>query len=286
MKILIIGGDGMAGHLIKDYFLYRGNHEIWWTTRKSKFSNPKCLHLDVNNTEEIKKILIYVKPDIVINAVGVLNNIASENILNSIFVNSILPHQLSDYSYKYNFYLIHISTDCVFSGTKGDYNEYSPKDGSTIYAQTKSLGEVISTKNLTIRTSIIGPELKGDGIGLYHWFMSQKGQINGYKNVYWNGVTTLELAKVIHRLLSFRVKGLIHITADKKISKYDLLLLLKNTFFKDNITITPSYKEKCDKSLCITRKDINYIPKSYPSMLFELKKWMEDQRDIYERYLN
>src|SRR5690606_27782525 len=109
-------------------------------------------------------------------------------------------------------YLIHISTDCVFSGKKGDYIETDQKDGSSVYAQSKSLGEITGDNILTIRTSIIGPELKNNGIGLFHWFMSQQGQIQGYSNVFWNGVTTLELAKVIHRLINKQMDGLIHIT--------------------------------------------------------------------------
>ncbi len=285
MKLLIIGGDGMAGHIIRDYFSSETQYEVWWTTRRMRSANPKCLYLDVKNDEELKKILALVKPDVVINAVGLLNDTATQNVLDAILINSILPHRLTEYSKNYGFYLIHISTDCVFSGKKGDYIETDQKDGSSVYAQSKSLGEITGDNILTIRTSIIGPELKNNGIGLFHWFMSQQGQIQGYTNVFWNGVTTLELAKVIHRLINKQMDGLIHITGNRKISKFELLMLLRETFTKKDVTILPVSEKRSDKSLLITREDVLYQPKDYSIMISELQQWMEARPEIYQSYL-
>ncbi|MFE4047054.1 MULTISPECIES: sugar nucleotide-binding protein [unclassified Priestia] len=286
MKVLIIGGDGMAGHVIKNYFTSKGHQQIFWTTRRNNKNSSNSLYLDVRDLKKVEQVLNLVKPHIVINAVGILNDIADKNIYDSIFINSLFPHKLSEYSNIYNFYLIHISTDCVFSGKLGDYSENSEKTGSSVYAQTKSLGEVTNNNNLTIRTSIIGPELKEDGIGLFHWFMKQKGKIEGYQNVFWNGITTLELAKVIYNLSFNQIKGLIHLTGEKKISKYELLLLLKETFSKNDITILPSAKTYSDKSLIITRKDFKYTLVNYSTMIKELKDWMESRPHTYQQYLS
>lgn len=286
MKLLVIGGDGMAGHVIKDYFLQETDNEVFWTTRRKRTDNRHCLYLDVRDDERLKEVLDTVQPDVVINAVGLLNDHASERIQDAILVNSILPHRLSAYAKTYQFYFIHISTDCVFSGKKGDYAETDEKDGETIYAKTKSLGEVTGDGVLTIRTSIVGPELKKNGIGLFHWFMNQKGEIQGYQNVFWNGVTTLELAKAIHRLIPFRLEGLIHVTGNRKISKYELLTLFQTIFNKKDVTIVPTAHIKSDKSLKITRIDVPYEPKDYTVMLTELKRWMEARRQIYADYLD
>lgn len=286
MKLLIIGGDGMAGHIIRDYFLLETNDDVWWTTRQNKSDHPKCLFLDVRNDEKLEEMIASIKPDVVINAVGLLNDHATENIRDAILVNGILPHRLVEYGKTYGYYFIHISTDCVFSGNKGDYTEIDEKDGSTVYAKTKSLGEITEEENaLTIRTSIIGPELKKNGIGLFHWFMNQKGEIKGYNNVFWNGVTTLELAKAIHQFIPLKLSGLIHITGNRKVSKFELLKLFQHIFNKHDVTVIPTTHIRSDKSLKITRKDVPYEPKDYSMMMTELKQWMENRRELYQDYL-
>ncbi|ASB86849.1 SDR family oxidoreductase [Bacillus sonorensis] len=280
MRLLILGGTGMAGHVLKEFFSAKSQYEVFWTQRHSLSDDPHCFFLDVTNTDELKKLLQQVKPDIVINATGILNDAARQNLLQAIHVNSILPHLLSDMSGDYQYYLIHISTDCVFSGSKGKYMETDAKDGSSAYAQTKSLGEVLDDQNLTIRTSIIGPELK-DGIGLFHWFMNQKEQIRGFSNVFWNGLTTLELAKAIEGLLESRLTGLIHLTGNRFISKYELLLLL-NKIFARGVAIIPDDHMRFDKSLVMTREDVPYQPIGYEQMLVELKQWMDDRPYLYQ----
>ncbi|MFN2744748.1 SDR family oxidoreductase [Bacillus sp. z60-18] len=280
MRLLILGGNGMAGHVLKEYFSAKEHYEVFWTQRQTLPNDLNCFFLDAANTDELKKLLQKVKPDAVINAVGILNDAARQRLVEAIHINSVLPHLLSEMSSIYDYRLIHISTDCVFSGAKGKYTETDAKDGSSIYAQTKSLGEVTDGQNLTVRTSIIGPELK-DGIGLFHWFMKQKNSVHGYKNVFWNGLTTLELAKAIEQLLTSNVNGLIHLTGNRFISKYELLVLINQTFSK-GITVTPEYRTRSDKSLVMTREDVPYQPVGYEQMLAELKQWIDDRPHLYE----
>ncbi|MDA7025254.1 SDR family oxidoreductase [Bacillus sp. CLL-7-23] len=279
MRLLILGGNGMAGHMIKEFFSNKKQYDVCWTQRHSLPNHPNCFFLDVKKTTEIKKLLEKVKPDVVINATGLLNDAAHKNLQDAIHVNSLLPHLLAEWSNDYQYYLMHISTDCVFSGSKGKYTETDEKDGSSVYAQTKSLGEVLDSKNLTVRTSIIGPELK-DGIGLFHWFMQQEKVTHGFRRVFWNGLTTLELAKAIEQLLDSKLSGLIHLTGNRFISKYELLLLL-NKIFARGIKIVPDDQFHSDKSILMTRDDVPYQPISYEQMLAELKEWIKKHSSLY-----
>ncbi|MBD8137279.1 SDR family oxidoreductase [Bacillus sp. CFBP 13597] len=284
MKILIFGGQGMAGHMIKDYLSGEANHEVWYTVRYKMDSDMREIQLNVGDESGVDTLIKRIRPDIVINAVGILNDEARIRNTEAIYVNSLFPHKLANYSYQYGFRLIHISTDCVFSGEKGNYTENDPQDGLSIYAKTKSLGEVSGGKNLTIRTSIIGPELKQEGIGLFHWFMNQKGTVKGYEKVFWNGITTLELARMIEWSIRQDIYGLVHLGAKNKISKYELLILFKKFFNKKDVEI-----EKCnifnyDMSLLNTRVDFNYSVPNHSKMLQELKDWIDMKRDRYHLY--
>ncbi|KPL58836.1 dTDP-4-dehydrorhamnose reductase family protein [Rossellomorea vietnamensis] len=273
MKILVLGGQGMAGHVIVDH-MRRCGHEVLYTIRNQDLEG---IQLDVRDLERVKIVLLETKPDIVINATGLLNENAATHVMESIQVNSLLPHALIEMLSGFNGKLIHISTDCVFSGEKGKYTEQDIKDGTNIYSKSKSLGEVEADPHLTVRTSIIGPELKKNGIGLLHWFLQQKGRIEGYQNVFWNGVTTLELAKAIESLISHKVSGLYHLSNDQKISKYDLLLLIKETFSHEGVDIEPVSEPVHDKTLVHTRTDFKYPVPSYKEMLIELRDWMRER---------
>lgn len=275
MKILVLGGKGMAGHMVVDYLSSETQHEISYTARGEHLASENAYPLDVMNSKEVQSLLNKLNPDIVINCVGLLNDNATNRQMESIYINGLFPHLLAKYGDEIGFKLIHISTDCVFSGKKGDYREGDETDGATIYAKTKSLGEVVQGDHLTIRTSIIGPEKKLDGIGLFHWFMQQKGEIQGYRKVYWSGVTTLELAKAIHWTIETNVNGLVHLTAPRKISKFELLGLLKTVFNRQDVVITPYDGKMSDKSLTNTREDFSYPVPDYREMLEELKTWME-----------
>ncbi|WP_042148405.1 SDR family oxidoreductase [Paucisalibacillus sp. EB02] len=277
MKLLILGGKGMAGHILVSYFQRKPEYTVYYTSRNPK--DQDAIYLDVTNQAKLEETIEGLEPDIIINCIGLLNQKAEDNPQLAFQINSILPHQLAKLAERHNGKLIHISTDCVFSGKKGSYTENAPPDGTSVYSQTKKAGEVIDDKHLTIRTSIIGPELKEDGIGLFLWFMRQKGQIYGYERVYWNGVTTLELAKAVESLMKAEVTGLYHLGMEEKISKLDLLKLIQIIFKKEDVEITPHSQIVLDRTIKNTRKDfVHHLP-NYESMLLELKEWMNDNEE-------
>jgi dTDP-4-dehydrorhamnose reductase len=274
VKLLILGGNGMAGHMIAEYISKMSDHDVWYTIR-STANHPRGLTLDVMHEQQTEALLKRLQPDVVINTTGLLNEAAARFKREAIYVNSLLPHQLSLYGKRLGFRLIHISTDCVFSGERGGYKETDHRDGTTVYAKTKSLDEVLDREHVTVRTSIIGPELKKDGIGLFHWFMQQRGTVKGYKHVYWSGVTTLELAKALLWLMPRSIGGLVHLTSPRKISKLELLQLIQDVFEHHQVFIEPDERFYSDKSLINTRSDFPYTPPDYRQMLVELREWME-----------
>jgi|688.fasta_scaffold246903_2 dTDP-4-dehydrorhamnose reductase len=282
-RILIIGSKGMAGHVIYNYFKENTNFEISDIARDTNFHTPKY-QLDVSDFSRLTDAIDKEKPEVVINCIGILNQDAETNPDKAILFNSYLPHFLARLGDKNAFKLIHISTDCVFNGKIGGYTEMSIKDGIGFYAQTKALGEVTYGNNLTIRTSIIGPELKNNGIGLLHWFLMKKANIDGYTEAFWSGVTTLQLAKSISLIIEQNeLCGLIHLTNNVKISKFELLNLFK-TFFNKKVIVIPNNNYKVDKSLLSTRSDVTSEVPSYTTMISELSKWMLDKKFLYTHY--
>ena len=170
-----------------------------------------------------------------------------------------------------------ILQDCVFSGKRGNYSDTDFRDGDTPYARTKAMGEVIDDHNLTIRTSIIGPELKSNGTGLFHWFMHQHGEIKGYTHAYWSGVTTLELSKCIHAAIQQNLTGLYQLSMPEKISKYELLKLFQKVWKKEDVTILPYDDYFCDKSMVISQVEhCQYTAQTdYEAMLRDIKAFCE-----------
>ncbi|TCT25019.1 dTDP-4-dehydrorhamnose reductase [Melghiribacillus thermohalophilus] len=274
MKILVLGGRGMAGHMIVDYFHKRTEHDIFYTSRDR--DDKEGFFLDVRDPDKTEQLIKQVSPDILINCIGLLNENASKNKVDAFYVNGILPHQLASWMERKNGKLIHISTDCVFSGERGSYTENDQPDPVSVYGKTKALGEIKeSDVHLTIRTSMIGPELKENGIGLFQWFMKQRGEIFGYKQVFWNGVTTLELAKAINQMINNNITGLYHLCSESKISKHDLLKWIKQVFQKDDVRILEDESHQLDRTLLQTRSDFHYAVPDYEQMLIELKNWMD-----------
>lgn len=283
-KILLIGSKGMAGHVILQH-LKEQNIDVEHIARNNTHFEPTYT-VDVTETRRLQEIIAENRYKAVINCVGILNNVASENPDEAVFVNSYIPHFLAKQVSDYGGRLIHLSTDCVFSGKKGQYREDDFRDGYTMYAQTKILGEVGYGNNLTIRTSIIGPELKKSGIGLLNWFLQQKGTLKGYNNAFWSGVTTLELAKAIVWFLErSQITGTVHLTNGSKISKLELLRLFQRYIKNGNVTrIEPFEEFHSDKSLINTRSDVNYVVPAYEDMLHMLAEWMEQHYQISEEY--
>jgi dTDP-4-dehydrorhamnose reductase len=283
-KILLLGANGMAGHVITTGLREDAFHfDIISVARNNSIIKPDCI-LDITDFVKLEKLVKKTQPAIIINCIGILNRSAEENPHSAVLINSYLPHFLEYITKNSNTKVIHISTDCVFSGRDGNYTEFSLKDGLGYYAQSKALGELVNNKDLTLRTSIIGPEINPNGIGLFHWFYHQNGEIKGYTNAYWTGVTTIELLNALKFVINDNnIVGLYHLVNDIKISKYQLLEILNNEFEKQAILI-PDDKYKVDKSLINTRKDFSFNIKNYDQMIKEMKLWINNHKDIYKHY--
>ena len=283
-RILVLGSIGMAGHIITLYFKEQGYEVTAYSVTPFSF----CDNIIGNafETGNFKDIILHGKYDVIINCIGILNQAADENRSAAIYLNSFLPHLIADTIRDKDSKLIHMSTDCVFAGNSGPYHESSLRDGTTFYDRTKAMGEVDDNKNLTFRNSIIGPDMNEGGVGLFNWFMKQKGTINGFSGAIWTGVTTLTLAKAMEKAIQENLCGLYNLVNNESISKYDLLILF-NTYFRNNsLTILNNNDLKLDKSLRNTRKDFSFTVPSYERMIIEMKQWVDTHPDLYPHYQN
>ncbi len=271
----------MLGHQVVNYFLKHSDFYVLDIAFRSRL-RKKTIVLDVTDKSLLIKTITELRPDFIVNCIGVLIH-GSKNIVNAIYLNAYLPHQLKEISKNINAKLIHISTDCVFSGDKGNYIETDVRDGKGIYSQTKILGEIVDDSNVTLRTSIIGPELKENGEGLFHWFMKQESGISGFNEAVWSGVTTIELAKAIKWSIDYNISGIYHVTNNSSISKYELLKLFK-IHVKKNINIKKVSGNKVDKSLIDTLSIINYKIPSYNQMIHDMVEMIANNNSLYNQY--
>lgn len=282
MKLLVLGCNGMAGHTVSLYLKERGYDVFGFDRKKSNYINS--IDGDAKDTDFLRKLVNEGKFDVIINCIGILNQFAEKNKALATLLNSYLPHFLADITSDTKTQVIHISTDCVFSGKRGGYTESDYCDNESFYGRSKALGELEDGKNLTIRNSIVGPDLNPDGIGLFNWFMKQQGHINGYIKAIWTGQTTLQLAKTIEAAAKQKVHGLYNMVPDHPITKYELLQLF-NRYFRDNrITIIPTGDVVDNKSLRRTRYDFNYLIPDYEIMVSELADWVNNHKYMYPHY--
>ena len=279
-KILILGSGGMLGHMVFHYFKSLNKYNIIDASFPKK-TNLESALLDVTNKVELESFILSNKPDIIINCIGILLKGSSEDPSNAIYLNSYFPHQVSKILKSYGGKLIHISTDCVFSGEKGSYIETDFKDARDTYGLSKALGEVDNSHDLTMRTSIIGPELNEKGEGLFHWIMNQSGSINGFTKMIWGGVTTLELAKAIDSAIDQEITGLIHITNGQPISKYELVSIINQIWKNNQINVQAIDGKSVDKSLKSCRLDFKFAINSYSKMLHDQYDWMQSHESLY-----
>lgn len=282
MKIFVLGCNGMAGHMISLYFAERG-HDVFGFDR-TKSNLIKSIEGDAFNTSMLQEIIENGKFDSVINCIGILNQAAEDNKSLATFLNSYFPHFLVDVTQKMDTQIIHMSTDCVFSGKRGSYTENDFPDGETFYDRSKALGELNDNKNITLRNSIVGPDINPSGIGLLNWFMQQQGEINGFTKAMWTGQTTLQLAKTMEVVAKERVTGLYNMVPDHSISKYDLLGLFNKYMRNNSIKINPVEGVVADKSLKRTRFDFGYIIPDYEVMVSELANWIRQHSELYPQY--
>lgn len=278
MRVLILGGNGMLGH--KLFQSWKGKFDVWATVRNFNSFTDGSELLDVDKIVEgvdcekfitIEKAVEKIRPDVIINAIGIIKQISTaKNVVKTLMVNSIFPHQLENFTTSNQIRLINISTDCVFAGNKGNYKEDDISDAIDLYGKSKNFGEVLTADNcLTIRTSIIGRELLTKH-SLVEWFLDQKGKkIKGYRNAIFSGFPTIIFADIIADLISnqSKLRGLYHISS-QPISKFDLLMLLKKAY-QFEIEIEPDEELNIDRSLDSTkfRRETGFKPASWESMI-------------------
>ena len=244
-KILILGVTGMLGHTLYKEMVKEDKYDIYGTTRNSSgldnyFTSTERMSIrsgvDADNFDTIIRAIASVQPNIIINCIGIIKQLPiAKDPLTAITVNAQLPHRISLVARSANARLIHISTDCVFNGKKGNYNENDPSNAEDLYGKTKFLGEIDYPHCITIRTSIIGHELKTE-FSLIDWFMSQKDEINGFTKAIYSGFPTYEMVNILANYVipNENLSGLYQVSS-APISKYDLLEIMKDVYKKDII---------------------------------------------------
>lgn len=277
-KILILGGTGMLGHTLFVHLRSLGKRDVYTTTRNSSGLRPwmptleegKVLtDVDANNSDIVIRVMASIKPDIVINCIGLVKQLPmASDPLTAITANSQLPHRISLICSTVGARLIHISTDCVFDGKKGNYSETDTAGSNDLYGRTKLLGEVTYPHCITIRTSLIGHELRGYH-GLIEWFVRQENIVQGYTKAVFSGFPTIELSHIIaeHIIPNPSLQGLYHVSSDP-ISKYDLLKLIAGCYGK-KIQIDPFEGISIDRSLNSSRfqEKTGYKPPSWDELV-------------------
>lgn len=282
--VLVLGSTGLIGHQVYNYLKSNSNYKLSNISYRKKIDEDTIL-CNIRDEQQFIDIIKKIDPDVIVNCIGVLINESNKNTENAIFINAYMPHRLMKVADEIDAKLIHISTDCVFSGLKKTpYIEVDDKDGKDIYAKTKGLGEIINSKHLTLRTSVVGPELKTNGEELFHWFMMESEVINGFEKAIWSGVTTLELARAVKWAIDKNILGLYHITNNTPISKYELLTLFKK-YTKKDIEINKVDGRDVDKSFIDTRKEINYVLPSYDVMIRDLVELIKQNKMLYSQYI-
>jgi dTDP-4-dehydrorhamnose reductase len=286
--ILVMGANGMLGHKLMQVLssAFRVTGAV--RAHAATYANHPVLRqmslvgdVQADSFESVERALSSVRPAVIINCIGVIKQLpAAKDPLPSIAINALFPHRLAKYCQSAGIRLIHISTDCVFSGLKGQYRESDVADANDLYGRTKFLGEVSHENCVTVRTSLIGRELE-TAHGLIEWFLRQgKKSIRGYTRAVFSGFTTNALANVIERMITKHpsLEGVWHV-ASEPISKFELLSLVKKVYGSD-IQIEPDETFVCDRSLNADRfrQATGFVPPTWPDMITQ----MHQDRTPYE----
>lgn len=283
MKFLVLGCNGMAGHKISLYLQERGHDVTGFALEKSNLLNKSVVG-DATDLESLRLLINDGKFDYIVNCIGILNQFAEKNKPLAVMLNSHLPHFLAEVANPVGTRVVQMSTDCVFSGKRGQYTEEDTPDGTTFYDRTKALGELNDNFNLTLRNSIVGPDINQTGIGLMNWFMQQESDLNGFTGAIWTGQTTLQLAKTIEAAAAEGATGLYNAVPEKPITKYELLKLFNKYLRNNALTINPVAGICADKSLKRTRFDFSYIIPDYEQMISETADWLFSHKHLYPHY--
>jgi dTDP-4-dehydrorhamnose reductase len=282
MRVLVLGASGMLGNAILRLFCERHDWVVYGTLRVHdsvlQELAPRAQILDGINADQPDSLISAFRqsrPQVVINCIGLVKQLASaQDPLEAIPINSILPHRLAQLCELMQARLIHISTDCVFSGIKGNYRESDFPDAQDLYGRSKLIGEVNCAHAITLRTSIIGPELHRNH-GLISWLLSQQGQINGHINAIFSGLPSCELARVVRDFVipNEDLSGIYNVVAEP-ISKYNLLQLVTQEYGKV-LQIKPDDKININRSLdgTLFRQATGYIAPSWPQLIAQMRSF-------------
>lgn len=273
----------MAGHLISFYFKEQGHEVVGFARQQSELLDSTIIG-DAADMPLIKKTIDEGNFDAVINCIGLLNQFAEQNKAMAVLLNGYLPHYLTEITKDMQTKIIHMSTDCVFAGNDGPYYEDTFPNGATFYDRSKAMGEINTEKDLTFRNSIVGPDIKPSGIGLFNWFMKQEGEVGGYTGAIWTGVTTYTLAKAMEQALKENLTGLYNLVNNESINKYDLLGLFNKYFRAGELKINPNDKLQLDKSLRRKREDFSFVVPSYEQQVKEMREWVDAHPSLYPHY--
>jgi dTDP-4-dehydrorhamnose reductase len=282
-RILVLGGTGSLGH--KLFHLLRQHFPNTYCTIREQITDDAIRHIelfqsgnviercDADDARQLEAMLRELRPDVIVNCIGVIKQRPStNNIVASLKLNSLLPHELSEICKAWNGKLIHFSTDCVFSGARGNYREEDVSDATDIYGRTKYLGETCNDSALTLRTSFIGRELRHHH-SLLDWFLRQNhGKVNGYSHAFFSGLTNIELARVVARIIESHadLTGVYQVTGHT-ISKFELLCLIRDAFRLD-IEIQPDPSFQCNRSMVGERfaRATGYTCPAWPELVAEI----------------
>lgn len=268
MKCFILAWNGMVGHVVARYLAERG-HGVAGCEENSPL---------LSDWDALKGALAPGDYDAVINCAAVINQDADRDKLAAVRVNAWLPHALEALTANTKTVVVHRSTDCIFSGARGNYGPEDWPDAASFYARSKALGEIANDKDITIRTSLIGPETDENGTGLFNWFYRQRGDVNGFANAIWTGITTIEFAREIEELLETGRHGLFQLVPDHAIGKYDLLRLFEQ-YYPGGRAIHRIENQRVDKSLRPVTGGVK-VP-DYEAMIADMRRWTDSHPELY-----
>lgn len=282
MRLLILGASGMLGHTLFRYFVSLNRYDVFGSVRQKKgdikrnyFGGTLLENFNALDVNQARLAIEKLAPDIIINCIGIIKQIPSANdSLMNIRINSIWPRQLAFIAQTVGARLIHFSTDCVFSGSRGLYTEQDMPDAQDLYGLSKYAGEVVGSNVLTLRTSIIGHEINGN-TSLLEWFLSQRESVMGFQKAIFSGLTTYEVAKFLDQyiLQEPEINGMYHLSS-APINKYDLLNIVKSKY-ELSVEIKVNYDVIIDRSLdsSLLRAQTGYVPPSWDEMIEEMRQF-------------
>jgi len=282
MRLVILGGTGMLGHALWEIIPSR-IPDTYTTIRKGRkdygcddlYADDKVIeYVDITDLQLLKGVFNAIRPDVILNCIGITKRREeADNPIPSIVINALFPHKLARLASELNARLIHFSTDCVFDGTAGHYTDAAPATATDLYGRTKALGEVQGANVITLRSSFIGRELS-EGTELLEWFLAQKGQVRGFRNAIYTGLTTLELSRIVVNLVKEYpgASGLYNVSSEP-ISKFDLLTMIGKKMHP-SVEVLPEESFYCDRSLDSSafRRQFHYRPPSWEQMIDELSR--------------